>query len=229
MSAEQLFEKLQRIEGLVEDLRTEMRTMVEQANAEKVDALPPVKLFVGAKCERRNGSVVTIGSRDDSNEFCGGIYPFRDSGGKTYMENGVFLKGHNSHDDIIRVLNPEDHPDNRPPVEYREINFTDIGKCVYWDETHEMAGILGGFGMFPNGSPAAFVFNEDGESYEATPTRLVIPKSPDDKAMRERWVNVYRGDLVGAAHPSKDEADKAADCDRIARIRIQYYEGQMDA
>ena len=114
-------------------------------------------------------------------------------------------------------------------MEYREINFTDIGKCVYWDETHEMAGILGGFGMFPNGSPAAFVFNEDGESYEATPTRLVIPKSPDDKAMRERWVNVYRGDLVGAAHPSKDEADKAADCDRIARIRIQYYEGQMDA
>ena len=229
MSVEQLFEKLQRIEGLVEDLRTEMRTLVDQAKAEKVDAPPPVKLFVGAKCEMRDGTVVTITNRDDSCKYDGVSYPFRSHDNHCYTEHGKFMDGHEDCWDIIRVLNPEDHPDNRPPVEYREINFTDIGKCVYWDDAHGMAGILGGFGMFPNGSPAAFVFNEDGESYEATPTRLVIPKSPDDKAMRERWVNVYRGDLVGAAHPSKDEADKAADCDRIARIRIQYYEGQMDA
>lgn len=223
MSAEQLFEKLQRIEGLVEDLRTEMRTMVEQANAEKVDALPPVRLFVGARCEQRNGEVVVIEHRDDTHKYAGDRYPFF-VGSESYRTDGTFLVGRKDRYDIIRVLNPEDHPDNRPPVEYREINFTDIGRTVYWTHDKTTAGVLGGVGAFPNGSPAAFVFTEEDIAHEVTPTSLVIQKLPDDKAVHERWVNIYAG-----AHPSRDAADKYADSDRIACIRIQYYEGQMDA
>ena len=114
-------------------------------------------------------------------------------------------------------------------MEYREINFTDIGKCVYWDETHEMAGILGVFGKFPNGSPAAFVFDEDGESHENIPSSLVIPKSPNDKMVHEVWINMFGKVTDGYSHPSKESADSHAYPGRTACVRIQYYEGQMDA
>lgn len=73
-----------------------------------------VRLFVGAKCGQRNGSVVTITSKNDWCKSGGVNYPFLSSGGHYYTEGGTFttVEGESPWD-IIRVLNPEDHPDHK--------------------------------------------------------------------------------------------------------------------
>lgn len=41
------------------------------------------------------------------------------------------------------------------------------------------------------------------------------------------WMNVY-GDTIGRAHVSREGADKSAQPDRIARIKVHWTEGQFD-
>ena len=56
---------------------------------------------------------------------------------------------------------------------------------------------------------------------DPAPYDLMQPK-------RELWVNVYPWPLEAFAYVNKTEADDCADVKRIARIRVEYTEGQFD-
>lgn len=196
---------------------------------EYLDEKPSVKLFVGAKCERRDGSVVEIVGCDDF-LWSGDLYPFRDGDGCHRAEDGSILIGNKEKLDIVKVLNPEADPDLKPVVEYRPVNFTDIGKEVLVAINKQVAGTLLGFGKWTDGDDVVFVCDSGTvEAYE--PCEFVIPKSPDDKVLHEKWVNVYGNQEIFCPHASRETAvTSRCGVDKLlATIRVQYYEGQDDA
>lgn len=69
-----------------------------------------VKLFVGARCMRRDARVTSVIERG---KFIHDDYPysFKTNDGRTYTEDGVYRFGWFNSVDIVKVLNPESDPD----------------------------------------------------------------------------------------------------------------------
>jgi hypothetical protein len=76
------------------------------------------------------------------------------------------------------------------------------------------------------GRNATSLHNSGGEHIcSAREHDLIAPWSDEPKVM---WINVYPHGAFSNKHPTKEEADKWADETRIARIKVEYYEGQFD-
>jgi len=222
----------------LEEIEKQLSSLAAEVAALKSsETKPSVRLFVGAKCRQRSGGEITISKIDRECTFNGVRYPYTAYGAfnirLSFMEDGRYLPSPSA-DDIVEVLNPEDHPDNRPTKEYRPVNQTDLGKKVV--SAHEgyrdfCIGRLLGFGVSDTGKPVAFI-SQAGEIVEYEPHTVAVEKRPDDKEVTTIWVNVYKGGSIGTECKSIAVADSVAGGSnsgrRIARVRIQYYPGQMD-